>query len=234
MSTKEWKTIRFSVRSPDSFRSSTWRCWTQTGGGKHDFYIMCRALRGALKTSMHQSGQWHVAFTKEFIDKTSGETGWTQDDRKIDVWQRPAEIAPGITLAYRLVIPGSALTIRSKPDNDKDIVWIPSSPKGMATEISFLLTLPNVVCSDWPGKRSMNTGFVGSLLMENDATLWIVHRITSVPQLSALKGQTTWFNSYDIGNLPAEDLRAVVVATADDGSKFLFESAIERSNATLA
>ncbi len=229
MSRRKWKVIRFGVRSPEGFRSSTWRCWTQTGGGKHDFYVMCRAVTGALKTSMHQSGLWHVAFSKEFIEKTSSEIGWTQDDRKIDEWLRPAEIAPGITLAYRLVIPESALTIRVTSDDDKDVVWIPSPPKGMATEISFLLTSPKVVISHWPGKRSMNTKLIGKLLLENDETLWIVHRVTPVPQLSDLKGQPTWFNSYDRDKLPAEGLRTVVIATGDGGSKFLFESAVVRS-----
>jgi len=232
MSRKEWKAIRFGVKSPEGSRSNTWRCWTQTGGSKHDFYVMSRAMKGALKTSMHQSGQWHVAFSKEFIDKTSSEIGWTQDNRKIDEWLRPAEIAPGIILAYRLLIPESALTIRVTSGDDKDVVWIPSPPKGMATEISFLLTSPKVAISDWPGKRSMNTGLIGKLLLENDETLWIVHRVTPVPQLSDLKGQPTWFNSYDIDKLPAEVLRAMVIATGDDGSKFLLESAVVRGTDT--
>jgi len=236
MHRKKKQTIRFGIRSPEGFQSSTWNCWTENGTGKHDFYLTCRALRGALKTSMHQSGRWRVAFEKPFIAKTSSEIGWSQEDRKIDEWPRPAEIAPGITLAYRLVIPASALTIQvTLYNDDKDVVWIPSPPEGMAVEISLLLTLPGVIVPDWPGKNSlMNTELVGTFLLENGETLWMVHRITPVPQLSTsnLKGQPIWFNSYNQDKLPADGLRAIVIGTADDGSKFLFESAVARSTNT--
>lgn len=231
---KNKKIIRFGIKSPAGFRSSTWNCNTRTGGGKPDFYLTCRALKGALKTSMHLSwGWWQVAFEKPFIKKISGEIGWTRGTREIEKWPRPAEIAPGITLAYRLVIPESALTIQGTPDySDKDIVWLPAPPKGMAVEISFLLTTSDRVVSDWPGKRSMNTELIGTLLLENAETLWLVHRVTPVPQLSDLKGQPTWFNPYDNDKLPTEGLRAIVFGTADDGSKFLFETAVVRSTAT--
>lgn len=228
------KTIRFGVKSAAGFRSSTWGCRAQTSGGKHDFYVMCRALKGALKTSMHLHwGWWQVAFEKPFIKKISSETGWTRGYREIEKWLRPSEITPGTTLAYRLVIPESALTIQGSPDyKGKGIIWLPEPPRDMAVEISFLLTSSDVVISDWPGKRSMNTELIGKLPLENGEILWLVYRVTPVPQLSSLTGQTTWFNSYDNDNLPTEGLRAIAFCTADDGSKFLFEAAMIRSTDT--
>jgi hypothetical protein len=180
---------------------------------------------------MHQSwGWWRVAFTKEFIDKISGEIGWTQDDREIEKWLRPAEIAPGVMLAYRLVIPEAAVTIQDASD-DEDVVWLPPPPKEMAIEISFLLTSSEFAVSAWPGK-SMGTELIGTLPFENGETLWLVHRVTPVPQLSGFTGQPTWLNSYANDKLPTEGLRAIAFGTSDDGSKFLFEAAVVRDTPT--
>ena len=60
--------IRFGVTNEHAQRSSTWKLWSRVGGGKSDVYLTCRALRGAAKASLHESGNWHVAFAKEYLD----------------------------------------------------------------------------------------------------------------------------------------------------------------------
>ena len=66
------RAIRFAVREGDC-RSATWKLWTESGVGKSDLYLVCRSLGGSLKTSLHESGRWHVAYSKEtFEEKVKG------------------------------------------------------------------------------------------------------------------------------------------------------------------
>ena len=59
--------LRFAVRAVSGHRAATWKVWT-LGGEKNDVYVACRGLGGQLKASLHQSGQWHVSFTKQFFE----------------------------------------------------------------------------------------------------------------------------------------------------------------------
>jgi hypothetical protein len=55
---------RFGVGSADGPRSAVWRLWT--GKGTSDVYVAARTLGGNLKVSLHESGVWRYAFTKEY------------------------------------------------------------------------------------------------------------------------------------------------------------------------
>jgi hypothetical protein len=56
------RSIRFGVTDYKGRRAATWKCWTQVGSGKKDVYLACREPRGSPKLSLHESGQWQVAF----------------------------------------------------------------------------------------------------------------------------------------------------------------------------
>ena len=99
------QSLRFSVRDQDGNRAATWKLLTHTGSGKHDVYLTCRSLGGALKSSLHQSGSWHIGFIRDFLEKNLEDGHPKRNDPYIDRWARPTETGPGVTLAYRIVVP---------------------------------------------------------------------------------------------------------------------------------
>ena len=127
--------VRFTVRNQSGQRAATWKCWSQAG--KEDVYLACRELGGALKTSLHESGRWHTAYFEGFFEGSVPEEHRTERGRFIDQWQRPEPIAPGVTLAYRIVTPWSSVTA---PDEESgSLVSVPAPPEGRAIEFDVFL-----------------------------------------------------------------------------------------------
>ena len=229
--------IRFGVRDQCGFRSGTWKCWTMTGTGKSDVYLVSRGLGRAFKASMHESGKWHVAYDKDFLEcliepQYDGIESRFVENRLIDRWLRPTPIGPGVTLAYRILIPASAVNLPMSDGIPSSILWVKAPPLATAVEISLVITDQGTVVSDWPGSRSMNTQLVGSFGLEDNATLWIVYRVVEMPQFGTLRGKATKFKSGRGIDLGGPGIRAILFGKASDGSRFMVECATNMSNMT--
>jgi hypothetical protein len=147
--------VRFAVRAADGRKSATWKCWTP-GAPKHDVYLACRALKGELKVSLHQSGAWHIAFTPQTFAGGFADASNRPDSRFMDSWPRPKEIAPGVRLAFRVSIPWfSATILNTEPDSA--VIWLPPAPEGQTVEVAVVITAPECQVLGWPGKDSMHT-----------------------------------------------------------------------------
>src|SRR4249920_1974312 len=135
------RSLRFGVSNGAGLRGSTWKLWTATGGGQSSVYLACRGLGGEMKSSLHESGQWRLAYSSEmFESRVKGFLPQFQN-RVVTTWKRPAEIAPGITLAYRIVTPSSGVTSKVEP-SDRDVIWIPNASAHEATEVDIFLSAP--------------------------------------------------------------------------------------------
>ncbi len=110
--------IRFTVRNQGGQRAATWKCWSPPG--KEDVYLTCREVSGALKASLHESGNWHIAYFEGFFEESVPEEHRTERGRFIDQWSRPKPIAPGITLAFRIITPWSSYLRPAIPPNPRD------------------------------------------------------------------------------------------------------------------
>ena len=100
--------LRFGVCSKsERLRAATWKLWTPLG--KADIYLAGRELAGAMKLSLHESDNWHFAYDPRFFEKRMPKDKRTDMGRFIDKWQRPSALAPGVTLALRIVTPWTAL-----------------------------------------------------------------------------------------------------------------------------
>jgi len=170
------RALRFGIRDDPDRRSATWKLWTDGSQGKSDVYLACRSLGGSLKASLHESGNWHYAHSLRSFEERVKRTGSHSPNPFVDTWRRPAEIAPGVTLAFRILTPASAVVRMPLQRSASPIVWLPNAPPSKATEIDIFLTSPTTRVSGWPGKRSMNTGLVGSIALANGETVWAVHR----------------------------------------------------------
>jgi hypothetical protein len=216
------QSIRFGISDSSGKRAATWKCWTLTGKGKDDVYLACRELGGALKASLHQTGAWHIAFSEEFFENGFADK---PDGRFIDKWPRPKEIAPGVTLAFRIITPYSAVNTPISSPNE-NITWIPAPPKNRAVEIAIIITSPHALVSSWPGKNSMNTKLVGSMPLDSGETVWVVHRDIDIPNLGTLHGTPRYFKGRSKDDLAKGGLHVLVFGDEKDGSRVILDSAV--------
>ena len=217
--------IRFAISNKYNKRGATWKCLSPIGVGKHDIYLMCRELNGALKASLHQSGDWRIAYSKDFFKENIKNHQDITKGRVVDKWQRPKEIAPGVTLAFRIITPSSAINTSFDPSDFPGIKWIPNAPSEKATEIAILITSSTANVSSWPGKNSMNTNLLDSIQLENKEKLWIVYRVIDIPNLNLLNKQITpkFYKGKNRKNLKSDSLRAIVFANMEDGSRVILD-----------
>ena len=177
--------LRFGIRDGQK-RAATWKTWTESPGGRSELYIGSRHLSGQLKASLHDSGEWHIAYSEGFFQARVAGTG--PADRFVTRWTRPAALQPGVTLAFRIVTPALAVTSPISPSDETKLCWIPNAPTGKATEIDVILTAPGALTTAWPGQRSMGTQLAGSVQLANGDMAWVVHWVVAMPDLSGIGG----------------------------------------------
>lgn len=224
------RALRFGIRDRDK-RAATWKLWTETARGNSDVYLACRALGGSLKASLHQSGNWHIAYSREAFEQLVIGSVPNATNRFIDKWPRPSEIATGVTLAFRIVTPWSAVTSMIDNSDDSAITWLPNAPRQKATEVDILFVNAAVPVTDWPGKRSMGTSLVGSIALENGYRVWAVSWVIEMPDLSRLnKGSGGFYKGRSRADLKDAQMRALVFGNETDGSRVLYDCPVQGPN----
>ena len=223
------RSIRFGITDGSGRRAATWKCWIPTGVGRSDVYLSCRELGYALKTSLHQSGNWHFAFLSQFFGGNLDTSLDKLDGRFIKQWPRPRQIAPGVTLAFRIVTPHSAVSIPFDVSLYKSIAWIPAPPDNRAVEIDIIFTAPDTLVSGWPGKNSMNTQLIDSMSLSSGEKVWVVHWVTDMPNLGTLHGTPRYFiKGKSKNDLTGAGLRIHVFGHEKDGSRAIYDCAAEK------
>ena len=161
--------IRVGVCASTGLVSATWKIWSKN----NEIYILNRVAGRFFKASLHQSGNWQISFTSEFI----ADKNVPNQSRHMEKWKAPMDnVGKGMTLAFRIIIPESELRKPTPNASMKKINWIKAPKKGDLTEIDLILTNSNVKVSNWPGKNSMKTSLLKEIKLSNENTLWIVYR----------------------------------------------------------
>lgn len=222
------RALRFGIQDGTGHRAATWKLWTEAADGKSDVYLACRSLGGVLKASLHESGNWHIAYSQRAFEENVKGTIPKFTDRFMEKWPRPSEIAPGITLAFRIVTPWSAVTNAIEGSNVKGVIWLPNAPEPQATEIDIFLVKPTTPVTGWPGKRSMGTSLIGSIPLESGETVWAVYWVVVMPDLTtAAKGTGRFYKGKSKKDLEGKGLRALVFGTEPDGSRVMYDCAVQ-------
>jgi hypothetical protein len=214
--------IRFTVRNQAGQRAASWKCWSPSG--KEDVYVICRDINGALKTSLHQSGRWQVAYFEGFFEESVlEEQHGTGPGRFIDTWDRPAPIAPGVTLALRIVTPWSATTIDDQsPPAQMAVVQAP--PEGKAIEFVVFLRDRTIPPGDWPGRNSMGTTLVGAYTLPSGNTVQVVWWEIAMPDLGPLRGAPLFYHGRSMDDLRnSTGVGILLFADEPDGSKVIYD-----------
>jgi len=183
--------------------------------------VACREVGGAIKASLHESGAWHVAYTREFYgtkfpDEKKGEQG-----RFIEQWEAPSVLAPGVSLALRVVTPWQA--VATPAGIVPDIVAVPKPPEGRAIEFAVFLLSPGMANDGWPGMRSMGTAPVGDYLLENGSRVWVVWHEIAAPKIALPAGPGQFFKGKSTSDLKSDGLRLIVLGKEPDGSRALYD-----------
>jgi hypothetical protein len=226
------ESLRFGVHDGKDRRAATWKLWTERGGGNSELYLTNRSLGGTIKVSLHQSGEWHIAYTKEVFEEQVKGAIPGSEDHFIEKWPRPPEISPGVTLAFRIVTLYSAVTSSKNTGDYEKVKWIPNaSSESKATEIDIIITKAEIPVTEWPGKRSMGTSLIDSFQLENQDTVWVVYREIDIPDLSRVVRGTGWFyRGRNKGDLKTDGLRAIMFWTESDGSRVIYDCGVENSS----
>ena len=220
------RALRFGVRNAANLRAATWTLWTHSGRGDHDVYLACRAVGGALKASMHQSANWHVGLAPAFVKAQFDPDHPRQKNRFIDKWARPAESEPGVSLAYRLLVPTSGVLVPIEAFLPPSIIWIPAAPPGMAVEILMVLTRDEQVAADWMSRAGPTLRRIGELGLDNLERVLVVSREIAAPQVAMPSGEFTLLRSASAADLSAGGMRAILALIGDDGSRYLLDCAV--------
>ncbi len=220
------RALRFFVQDSFGKHAATWKLWINKGQNKNDIYLACRSLGGVLKVSMHETGSWHLGFIKKFVESNFKKDHPKHTNPYIDRWLRPNEINKGVTLAYRIVVPTSSVTIPKNGKISESIIRIPAAPKGKAIEIGIILTDASVQVSGWPGRRAMKNGLAGKIVLDNYETVWVVYRSIDMPVIDIpKKGVATAFQAAEnVGQIEGQ-LRGIIFGTDENGSRFTIDCA---------
>ena len=218
--------LRFAIRE-NQLRAATWKIWSRNSNS--DIYLTCRELKGAIKASLHQSGSWHIGYSDSASEKYFESREDFEKSKFIEIWPKPKPISDGTVLAFRIVTPFSA--IRSSVDNTRnDIIWIPNCSTGYATEIDIMITTVNITSANWPGRNKMGTKLVGSYDLANKERVWVVYWQIPMPDLSSISGKPfKFYKGKTKADLSKENLKAIIFADENDGSRTLFDFSVENN-----
>jgi hypothetical protein len=180
-----------------------------------------------MKASLHQSGNWHIAYTHRFFEDNVASVEGFHPTRFIEQWPRPKEIAPGVTLAFRIVTPSSAVNTPFDQSRFPHFIWIPSAPDGNATEVDMIITAPTTPVTGWPGKRSVGTQLVGSMPLDSGETVWVVWWVIEMPKLPTVRTKPKYYKRRGPDGFKGKQLRALVFGSENDGSRVLYDCAVQ-------
>jgi hypothetical protein len=185
--TRKQDTLRFSVGAPEGPRSPVWRLWANKNTS--DVYLAARAIADQAKVSFHKSGKWRIGFTEQYANRPNP---YVQpgEDRATDKWQRPPEVAPGITRAFFVMVPASELTVHKVASKfHPDTVWVPPAPIGRATCFTIFFISPAVDITNIRGIHRSVTRSVGHIRLPNGEIVWVVEH--DQPMTEAQKAALT-------------------------------------------
>jgi hypothetical protein len=176
--------VRFGVRAEDGRRSSIWSLWVydreKVRRPKSDIYLTNEVMKGLMKVSLHESGQWQMSLNKEFDDALREKGTLLGDSRHIARWDRPPAQHPGTLTAIRLVFPTAELeALTSLADKKDKTIWIPAAPKSEAVVFLLVITTwatTEATLPDWPAREGSGSALLTRMPLCSGETLWVVYR----------------------------------------------------------
>lgn len=155
--------VRIGLEENGKPFSSAWRFWNTN----NDVYVGTRNLAGRYKLSLHASGEWITAFTKE-----SGVVN-ANDQRQVTQGARPHPVGPGWTEAPFVSIPRIDEKHDRPPPEARDpkVTWLPAPRIGHVVLLGLLYSAHGELR---PAEASgQDIREVGYLDLANGERVWV-------------------------------------------------------------
>lgn len=148
--------VRFVVGTEQKHCLS-WKMRVHPKPSGAEIYLMPREISNDYHISLHKSDKWHVRIGQG----EAKERGFDPDELKGPVWNRPEELAPGVTLAFRIVVTPSSISRTHPVKRSTSCVFIPPPAANRSVELAVAITSEAPTQESWVGRRGMGTGLVG-------------------------------------------------------------------------
>jgi hypothetical protein len=163
--------LRFAVGSATGPRSRTWRLWVDKR--KSDVYISGRTLGNSVKVSLHEPGPSRFALTTEWVRRTDFQAPEGRDRRLAVEWERPRPRPPRqIARPFSIIVPYDEVLDRAMPETGQ-VIWVSPPPEGTCIHFDVVYTPAGAVVTGHPGARSMGTGLIGEVQLENEERVFV-------------------------------------------------------------
>lgn len=221
------QTVRFAAGRPDEPFSGVW--WLVV---KNDdvFIGASKSSMGIFKVSLHKSGVWALAATKQ-----SGAT-FQNGNRRAKQWNRHLEHIHEVTRGPSILVPHSPLGSRpiQTEEGKKKVAWYPGPAAGETVEFSLYFVEPGAV-TRWPdetvlAERSLARGnrviLLASTRQSTGDFMATVEKILRDNVFRKENGTGLFFHGYERSEKP-------ILATVPIGSPVFSHRAIVKARPTL-
>jgi len=175
-----------------------------------------------MHTSFHATGRWHTAYTPEAFESLIKEVADPGSDRFVQRWERPAEIMPGVILAYRIITPWTTVTSQRR-QGDKVFEEIAQPAEGNAVETIIAIVSSNVELNITKGQ------LLGEIELSDGKRVIAFATEGPMPTLqcpqSPVAGRLVKGRTKD--DLKCENLRAIAFADDDRGVPCMIEFVVK-------
>lgn len=190
--------VRFGFGAPGGLRSSSWEVW---GRPDSSVYIASREIGHSIKASLHPrhparpGREWRVALVGDRAN-VAPEFAATLDGRVIDAWDSESgRLGDSVPLrqGFAVVLGHFSLARHPRPRNADEpapadrhlakVGWIDDlPPDGHAWQCTVLVTDPGVALTGPPGARAMQAKPVGTFVLPDGSTVWVVRHLIVVTE----------------------------------------------------
>jgi hypothetical protein len=214
---------RFAVGRDGLAYSSVWRVWTAKN--KPDLYIAVARLGGELKATVHAPHPPHTGWKRHFGFHYDAASFIAQQAKQAGgphkVQWTGHQIAPDMTLEYRVIIRGTSLEKDGAPVAN-NVVLVPIPSPDEVVEVYVILG-PKGSTTGPPRERDRNTYLLSEGRMSDGRSVWVVFIVrpqegneTRPSRIIKPAFETSYFEPG--ADLSSARLRAIAFGAQDEGS----------------
>jgi len=173
-------TCQFAVGQDGVACSAVW--WVGTAKNKPDLYIAVRSLSGELKATVHAPHPPHAGWFRKFGFDMKAASPVSQQAKRDGgphkVQWTGCELAPNVTLEYRVIIRGASLEEVGEPV-DRHVMLLPVPSINEYVEVDVILG-PKGATRGHPRERDGETYLLSEGRLSDDRRIWIVHIVRPI------------------------------------------------------
>lgn len=204
------RAVRFGVGDPLGRCSGTWKLWAEGRAG--DVYVACRPAGNRVKVSLHASGDFREAWTRQYMEEED-----IPDDERVRLQWSRLDPVNGWVYAYRVKIPESQLRpMDGIPERLAVDYWHPIPEAGRTTEFTVVIGPSEVEQGPLPG-RNVDARHLATITARNgDTVALMVHDTVGSPETEEMlefmradtvewlkqNGRSGWHNQRQIVSMP--------------------------------